>query len=72
MGSYTTYNASVNWQATPDLQLSFITTNVFNKMPDMDVASYNGFSGAPYNSDMFDVYGRGYYFEARYSFGKAK
>ena len=72
VSSYTTYNASVNWQATPDLQLSFITTNVFNKMPDMDVASYNGFSGEPYNSDMFDVYGRGYYFEARYSFGKAK
>jgi iron complex outermembrane receptor protein len=72
VGSYTTYNASVNWAATPNLEVSFISTNLFNKMPTMDVRSYNGFSGEPYNSDSFDVYGRGYYLEARYSFGKSK
>jgi outer membrane receptor protein involved in Fe transport len=70
VGTYTTYNASVNWQATPDIGLSFIVTNLTNKMPDMDVQNYPGSSGAPYNSDMFDPYGRAYYLEARWSFGK--
>ena len=72
VGSYTTYNASINWDVTPDIQVSFITTNLFNKMPDMDTRSYTGLSGSPYNSDMFDVYGRGYYLEARWNFGKSK
>jgi outer membrane receptor protein involved in Fe transport len=69
VGTYTTYNASVNWQATPDLGLSFIVTNLTNKMPDMDVQNYPGSSGAPFN-DAFDPYGRAYYLEARWSFGK--
>ncbi|MDB6163632.1 MAG: TonB-dependent receptor [Xanthomonadaceae bacterium] len=72
VGSYTTYNASVQWDVTPDFQVSFITTNLFNRMPDMDTRSYTGLSGAPYNSDMFDVYGRAYYLEARWNFGKTK
>ena len=70
VGTYTTYNASVNWQTTPDLNLSFIVTNVTNKMPDMDVTSYSGLVGSPYNGDMFDIYGRAYYLEARWNFGK--
>ena len=72
VGTYTTYNASVNWDMTPDVQLSFIVTNLTNKMPDMDVGSYSGLVGAPYNSDMFDVYGRAYYLEGRWNFGKAE
>ena len=72
VGSYTTYNATIQWDVTPDFQLSFITTNLFNRMPDMDTRSYTGLSGAPYNSDMFDVYGRAYYLEARSNFGKTK
>jgi len=72
VGSYTTFNASVNWDVTPDLTVSFISTNLFDRQPDMDTRSYSGLSGSPYNSDMFDVYGRGYYLEARYSFGKAQ
>ncbi|GAA5010107.1 TonB-dependent receptor plug domain-containing protein [Pseudoluteimonas lycopersici] len=68
-GSYTTFNASVNWQATSDLGLSFIVTNLANKMPDMDVQNYPGTSGAPFN-DAFDPYGRAYYLEARWNFGK--
>ncbi|HET6434492.1 MAG TPA: TonB-dependent receptor [Xanthomonadaceae bacterium] len=72
VSSYTTYNASVNWDVTPDVQLSFIVTNLFNKMPDMDVGSYNGLSGAPYNGDMFDVYGRAFYVEGRWNFGKGE
>jgi len=71
VGSYTTYNASVNWDVTPSAQLSFVVTNVFNRYPDMDQASYTGLSGAPYNSDLFDVYGRGFYLEGRWNFGKS-
>ena len=69
VGTYTTFNASVNWQATSDLGLSFIVTNLTNKMPDMDVQNYPGSSGAPFN-DAFDPYGRAYYLEARWNFGK--
>jgi len=71
VSSYTTFNASVNWQATPDFALSFIVTNLSNKMPDQDVQNYPGSSGAPFN-DAFDPYGRAYYLEARYNFGKSK
>jgi len=71
VGTYTTYNASVNWKATDDVDLSFVVTNLFNRMPDMDANNpAYGNSGAPYNGDMFDVYGRGYYLEARWNFGK--
>jgi len=73
VSSYTTYNASVTFKATDDLDLSFVVTNLFNKMPDMD--RHNpayGNTGAPYNEGMFDVYGRGYYLEARWNFGKAE
>jgi outer membrane receptor protein involved in Fe transport len=72
VGSYTTFNGSVNWDVTPAMQVSFIVTNLFDRQPTMDVGSYDGFSGAPYNSDMFNAYGRGYYLEARYNFGKTK
>jgi outer membrane receptor protein involved in Fe transport len=67
---YITYNASVNWQATSDIGLSFIVTNLTNKMPDMDVHNYPGTTGAPFN-DAFDPYGRAYYIEARWNFGKS-
>jgi len=30
--------------------------------------TYPGTTGAPYNSSQYDVFGRAYYFEARYSF----
>ncbi|GAB3385835.1 TonB-dependent receptor plug domain-containing protein [Lysobacter fragariae] len=69
VGSYTTFNTSVNWEATPDLGLSFLVTNVGNRMPDMDQHSYTGLSGQPYNDNNYDVYGRAYFLEARYRFG---
>lgn len=72
LGSYTTANASVNFNVTEDLKLSFLVNNLANRMPDMDVTSYPGSSGAPYNSSNFDVLGRAYYLEAKWSFGKGK
>lgn len=71
LSSYTTYNASFGFDVTDDLELSFMVNNVTNKMPDHDVRSYPGSSGAPYNGSNFSPYGRAYYLEARWNFGKS-
>ncbi len=68
LGSFTTYNASVSYNALPGLDLSLMVNNVFNKMPPFD-GTYPGTSGAPYNSSNFNVYGRAVYMEMRYAFG---
>ncbi|MET7140819.1 TonB-dependent receptor [Xanthomonas sp. PPL139] len=67
--SYITHNASVTYKAFEGLELSLMVTNVFNKMPPFD-ASYQGSAQWAYNEYNFDVYGRAYYLEMRYSFGK--
>ena len=72
LGSYTTVNGSVNLDLSEDLKLSFLVNNIDNRMPDMDVASYPGTSGAPYNSRNFDVLGRAFFPEARWGFGKSR
>ena len=69
--AYVTYNASVNWNATPDLKLSLLVNNLTNKYPDMD-KTYAGTDGAPYDANEYNAYGRSIYVEARYSFGKTK
>ena len=72
LGSYTTANASVNFDVTEDLKLSFLVNNLANRMPDMDVSSYPGNSGEPYNSSNFNLLGRAYYVEAKWNFGKGR
>ncbi|GAB3091782.1 TonB-dependent receptor plug domain-containing protein [Lysobacter terrae] len=69
VGSYTTLNASVNYRATPDLNFSFLVTNLGNRMPDMDL-TYDGLTGSPYNTGNYDVYGRAFFVEAKYVFNK--
>lgn len=69
VGSYTTLNASVNYKATPDLGFSFLVTNLGNRMPDMD-RTYDGLTGAPYNSSNYDVYGRAFFVEVKYLFNR--
>jgi outer membrane receptor protein involved in Fe transport len=68
LGSYITYNASVNWDATPTLRLSLLANNVLNEYPDMD-DTYDNLTGSPYTSSQYNAYGRSIYFEARWSFG---
>jgi outer membrane receptor protein involved in Fe transport len=63
------YNASVTYNATPALGVSLMVDNVFNKMPPID-RSYPGSSGTPFNTSNYNVYGRAYYVEASYKFGK--
>ncbi len=67
--SHITHNASVTYKAFEGMELSLMVTNVFNKMPPFD-ASYPGSAQWAYNEYNFDVYGRAYYLEMRYSFGK--
>ncbi|QSX80040.1 TonB-dependent receptor [Lysobacter solisilvae] len=69
VGSYTTFNASVNYDFTPDFSMSFLVTNLGNRMPDMDL-TYDGLTGSPYNTGNYDVYGRAYFLEARYLFNR--
>jgi hypothetical protein len=45
--------------------------NAFNTMPPLD-NTYTGSSGAPYSSTNFDVYGRSFYLEMRYAFGRSE
>ncbi|HEY0200007.1 MAG TPA: TonB-dependent receptor [Rhodanobacter sp.] len=63
------YNASVTFNPIPKLGLSFLVNNLFNKMPPTD-HSYPGNTSAPYNDYNYNVYGRAYYIEANYKFGK--
>lgn len=67
--AWTKYNASLTYNPTKSLGLSFLVNNVFNKMPPLD-RSYPGTTGSPYNSSNYDVYGRAMYIEAKYKFGK--
>jgi outer membrane receptor protein involved in Fe transport len=65
--SFTRYNASVSWKALDSLEFSFLVNNLLDEMPPED-DTYPGTSGAPYNSGLYDVYGRAYYLEGRYTF----
>ena len=69
LDAFTTFNASVSYQALENLELSALVTNLTNEMPPED-DSYPGSSGAPYNSYNYSVYGRAVYFEVRYKFGQ--
>ncbi|AKK67193.1 TonB-dependent receptor [Xanthomonas translucens pv. undulosa] len=67
--SHITHNASVTYTAFEGMELSLMVNNVFNKMPPLD-ASYSGGTSWAYNELNFDAFGRAYYLEMRYSFGK--
>jgi len=66
--AWTLYNASVTYNPTKNLGLSFLVNNLFNKMPPKD-PTYTGLTGTPYNIFNYNVYGRALYIEANYKFG---
>lgn len=66
---FTLYNASVDFRPIPALSLSLMVNNVLNDMPPED-HTFLGSSGAPYDSSQYNAYGRAYYLEARYEFGR--
>lgn len=67
--SWVIYNASVSYSPISNLKLSFVVDNLFNTMPPTD-NSYPGTSAAPYNQSNYNVFGRTFFLEANYTFGK--
>ena len=64
-----TYNWSLSYSPVPNLDLSLLVNNVFNKMPPKD-RSYTAF---PYfNVENYNVYGREIMAQINLRFGKAK
>jgi iron complex outermembrane recepter protein len=63
------YNASVSYSPISNLKLSFVIDNLFNTMPPAD-NSYPGTTSAPYNKYNYNVFGRTFFLEANYKFGK--
>ncbi|MNX46777.1 hypothetical protein D3C86_773220 [compost metagenome] len=60
----------MNYQALDTLTLSLMVNNVFDKSPDGQAHSYAGNIGAPYNNKIYNPYGRAFYVQAKYDFGK--
>ena len=69
LSAWTLYNLSVTYNPIKNLGLSFMVNNLFNKMPPVD-HSYPGTTGAAYNEENYNVYGRAMYVEAKYTFGE--
>lgn len=69
LAPWITYNASVTFNPVDSLALSFLVNNLFNKMPPED-HTYPGNTSSPYNEQNYNVFGRAYYVEATYKFGK--
>jgi hypothetical protein len=69
LGSYTTYNASLDFRPIEALTLSLMVNNLLDDTPPED-HTFPGSSGAPYDSSQYTAYGRSMYVEARYEFGK--
>ncbi|MFC4729129.1 TonB-dependent receptor plug domain-containing protein [Coralloluteibacterium thermophilus] len=65
---YVTYNASVNWRATDDIQFSLMVNNLLNKMPEDQASGFPGTESTPYNNYLYDVYGRSVMAEMRFNF----
>jgi outer membrane receptor protein involved in Fe transport len=69
LSPWTRANVSARYQVLSSLRLSAGINNLFNRMPPED-HSYPGYANAPYNSTNYSVYGRIFYLEANYQFGK--
>lgn len=67
--AWVVYNASVSYHPLPSLKLSFVIDNLLNTAPPRD-NSYPGTSSAPYNKGNYNVFGRTFFMEASYKFGK--
>jgi iron complex outermembrane receptor protein len=69
LGVWTLANFSARYQIIDGLTISGNIVNAFNKMPPVD-NSYPGTSNTPYNIFNYNPYGRSYFVEANYKFGK--
>jgi iron complex outermembrane recepter protein len=69
LGSWSLCNLSARYQLLSSLELSAVVDNLFNRAPPID-NSYSGLDNIPYNTDNYNVYGRSFFLEANYHFGK--
>ena len=69
IGTWTIANLSAKYEVLPGLIVSANADNIFNKMPPTD-NSFPGTTLQAYNEFNYNVYGRTYFFEANYKFGK--
>jgi iron complex outermembrane recepter protein len=65
---FITYNLSVSYRALENLQFSFMVNNILDKIP--EDRTFPATSGAPYNNQQYNAYGRGFYMETRFAFGQ--
>lgn len=69
LGTWTIANWSAKYDLLPGLVLSANVINVFDTRPPTD-NSYRGTSNQPYNVLNYNDYGRSFFVEANYKFGK--
>jgi outer membrane receptor protein involved in Fe transport len=69
VGTWTLANLSAKYEVISGLVVSGNVNNVFNKGPPPDT-SYTGIYSQPYNSLNYNPYGRTFYVEANYRYGK--
>jgi iron complex outermembrane recepter protein len=69
IGTWTIANLSARYEVIPGLTVSANVNNLFDKMPPTD-NSFPGTTLQAYNYLNYNVYGRAYFVEADYKFGK--
>lgn len=69
LGTWTVANLSARYEVLRGLELSVNAVNVFDKAPPVD-NSYTGIIDQPYNTQNYNDYGRSFFVEANYKFGK--
>ncbi len=67
--TWTIANLSAKYEILPGLIISGNVNNVFDKLPPIDYST-PGIYSAPFNVENYNNYGRSYYVEASYKFGK--
>jgi iron complex outermembrane recepter protein len=69
VGTWTLANFSGRYEVIDGLTVSANVVNAFNKMPPIDT-SFAGNTFLPYNQQNYNPYGRSFFLEANYKFGK--
>ena len=69
VGTWTLANLSVRYALSPGLTLAANAVNVFNTMPPAD-NSQPGISSQPFGTGNYNNYGRSYFVDLNYKFGK--
>ena len=67
--TWTIANMSARYEVLHGLTVSFNVNNLFDKMPPIDYST-PGIYSAPFNVENYNNYGRSYFVEANYKFGR--